>query len=148
MILPNYDAPSLLISSIQKSELTFTAPSNGYIMGSGYGENSLNIKLLVKSGTFVSSNTDVVSPLGTQIVTQIGNLAIVHLRLRLTTTLNADAYLGTVTPHPSAEVYNLLFLNQQDNTSSSIYIDTNGKVVLRAKAPAGFYVLDTSYAIL
>lgn len=108
----------------------------------------LNEKLIVKSGTFVSSNTDVVSPIGTQIVTQIGNLAIVHLRLRLTTTLNADAYLGTVTPHPSAEVYNLLFLSQQDNTSSSIYIDTNGKVVLRAKAPAGFYVLDTSYAIL
>ena len=98
------------------------------------------------SGTFTSTNTDLVSPLGTQIVLKVGDLVIVHLRLRLTTTLNTDAYLGTIRPYPSAEIYNLLFLNQQDNTSASINIDTNGRVLLRTKAPAGFYVLDTAYS--
>lgn len=107
----------------------------------------LTENLIVKPGAFASTNTSLVSPLGTQIVLQVGNLAIVHLRLRLTTSLNKDAHLGTITPHPSAEAYNLLFLNQQDNTTSSVYIDTSGKVVLGANAPAGFYVLDTAYAI-
>lgn len=108
----------------------------------------LNEKLIVKPGAFASTNTSLVSPLGTQILLQVGNLAIVHLRLRLTTSLNKDAHLCTIIPHPGVKVYNLLFLNQQDNTTSSVHIDTSGRVVLGANAPAGFYVLDTAYAIL
>lgn len=49
-MLPNYDTPSILVSSLQKSELTFTAPSNGYIMGSGYGENNTNTYIYLSIG--------------------------------------------------------------------------------------------------
>ena len=38
ILVPDYGNPSLLYSTLQETQTTYTVTANGYIVGSGYGE--------------------------------------------------------------------------------------------------------------